>query len=156
MGAETLHETPSTTTLVHEHNHMNEKDTMAVSQPCGHQPSNMPAMTRLLQTPTARTVIQSVVTHLQRILDEDQCTTCAVESGVKTATAGVMEVKRVKKDEKKAVGWWGGNSNKSEGEKSAWEREGWDKKTVKAAGKEMKGLMKGFKAEMKEQKMVEG
>lgn len=149
MG-ETFNETASTTTLVH--NHMNEKDVMAQSQPCAHDSSNMPAMTRLLQTPTARSVIQSVITHLQNVLDQDQCTACAVEHGVKSATAGVMEVKRVKREEKKAVGWFGGN--KSEG--NAWEKEGWDKKTMKAAGKEMKGLVKSVKADMKQNKMVEG
>ena len=132
-----------------------------MAAPCNHEPTSYPALTSLLQTPTARTVIQSVVTHLQSILDEDTCTACAVESGVRSASAGVTEVKRLKKEEKgQRVGWFGGWGERkeegvmekvqgSESGKGVWEREGWDKKTVKAAGKEMKGLVRGVRAEGK-------
>jgi hypothetical protein len=163
----TLNENPSTSTLVQptttgitfiDEKHATNVSSRPVDGTCTHannaNSSAYPNLTHLLQTPTARTIIQSTITHLQRILDEDACTACAVESGVKSATEGVLEAKRAERENgKKSWGWWSAAPAEGQGEKSGkmaeWQAEGWDKARVKAAGKEMKGLVRGVREEMK-------
>jgi hypothetical protein len=95
-----------------------------------HAPSQTPHLDRELQSPKHRDFIRSLVAALSQIVEEGQCTECALEKTAELVAGYVKEMKQAKKEAK-----W------SKEEKRAL------KKEVKEMGRRVKGTVKAMKRE---------
>jgi hypothetical protein len=90
-----------------------------------HNVSQTPYLDRQLQQPRTKEILQALISALNDIADENQCTQCAVQNSSNALGQYFQELRAAKKN----------------GE--------WSKEEKKGIRKEIKGLAKGLKRDVK-------